>query len=118
MAPDYDGTQSWANYVYGSSKLCRSVGAAVFFAPHCMGKRAGSGLSSSPVKRPAAAEGWDPWSHDVYLRTLLGDTPGLGRGGVEASVLRDHNAVCPKPIQRWLHEARSTALTREQLSLE
>ena len=83
-----------------------------------MGKRAGSGLSSSAVKRPAAAEAWDPWAHDVYLRTLLGDTPGLGRRGVEACVLRDHNSVCPRPIRRWLEEAQSTALTLEQLALE
>ena len=118
MAPDYDGTQSWTTLYYGSSKLCLSDCAAVFCVTHGMGKRPGSGLSSSAVKRPAAAEAWDPWTHDVYLRTLLGDTPGLSRRGVEACVLRDHNSVCPTPIQRWLEEVRATALTREQLALE
>ena len=103
---------------YGPSQIRLSDGAPVFYVTLSMGKRAGSGLSSSAVKRPAAAEAWDPWAHDVYLRTLLGDTPGLSGRSVEACVLRDHNAAGTNPIRRWLEEARATALTREQLALE
>ena len=75
-----------------------------------MGKRAARDLS--------ATESFDPWAHDAYLRHLLGATPGLGLRGLQAIVLEDHHAEVGRPMRRWLQEAQSTALSREQLASE